>query len=342
MAALIRLRRIAALALACGSCACAGAAELVVYTAIETDQLKAYAESHRRFNPDIDLKFVRDSTGAITSRLLAEKARPKADVILGVAASSMELFKSEGMLAAYTPRGFEQLERRFSDLQDPPHWVGMDVYSALICYNPSASARDRKAPKPSRWSDLTRPEYKGLVVMPSPVSSGTAYLQVVSWLQNLGEAGAWKFMDGVHANVARYTHSGSRPCIEVAEAAAVIGISFDSRGNDLKKRGAELELVSPRDGVGWDIESAAIVSSTPRLEAARRFMDWAASREANEVYARNFVIVAHEKVKDGRLAYIPADLGRRLSANDFEYAARNRSRVLAEWTRRYGSKMQRQ
>jgi iron(III) transport system substrate-binding protein len=145
VAALIRVRRVAALALACAFSGCAGAAELVVYTALETDQLKAYAESHRRFNPDIDLKFVRDSTGAITSRLLAEKASPKADVILGVAASSMEVFKSEGMLAAYTPRGFDQLERRFSDLNEPPCWVGMDVYSALICYNPAASARGRIA-----------------------------------------------------------------------------------------------------------------------------------------------------------------------------------------------------
>jgi iron(III) transport system substrate-binding protein len=338
VAALSSVRWIAALALASGFCASAGAVELVVYTAIETDQLKAYAESHRRANPDIELRFVRDSTGAITSRLLSEKARPKADVILGVAASSMEVFKSEGMLVAYTPRGFGELERRFSDLHEPPHWVGMDIFSALICYNPKASPAARKAPKPTRWSDLGRPEYKGLIVMPSPVSSGTAYLQVVSWIQNLGEAKAWRFMDSLHANVARYTHSGSRPCLEVADGDAVIGISFDSRGNDLKVRGAEVELVSPRDGVGWDIEASAILKPDRKPEAARRFMDWVASREANEVYARHYVIVAHAKVKDGRLAFIPADLGKRLSATDFEYAARNRSRILAEWTRRYGAK----
>lgn len=316
--------------------------ELVVYTALETDHLKAYAESHRRANPDIDLKFVRDSNGAITSRLLAEKANPRADVILGVAASSMEVFKSEGMLVAYAPRGFGQLERRFSDLLEPPNWVGMDIFSALICYNPKASSPGRKAPKPTRWSDLARPEYEGLIAMPSPLSSGTAYLQVVSWLQNLGESRAWNFMDALHANVAHYTHSGSRPCIDAAQGQAVIGISFDSRGNDLKSRGADLELVSPRDGVGWDIEAAAILRPARKLAAAQRFMDWVASREANEVYARYYVIVAHPQVKDGRLPHIPADLGKRLSATDLEYAARNRSRILAEWTRRYGAKVQRQ
>src|SRR6266513_895467 len=77
--------------------------ELLVDTALETDQLKAYTESFVKQNPNIELKFVRDSTGVITAKLLAEKANPQADVILGVAASSMEIFRAEGMLAAYAP-----------------------------------------------------------------------------------------------------------------------------------------------------------------------------------------------------------------------------------------------
>src|SRR5262245_27999029 len=97
------LRRIAA-ALAAATLAAPAFAqktELLVYTALETDQLKAYTESFQKTNPDIDLKFVRDSTGVITAKILAEKANPQADVIMGVAASSMEIFKAEGMLAPY-------------------------------------------------------------------------------------------------------------------------------------------------------------------------------------------------------------------------------------------------
>ena len=328
--------RLGAIAFAAGLPAAAGGVELVVYTALETDHLKAYAESHRRANPDIDLKFIRDSNGAITARLLAEKAHPKADVILGVAASSMEIFKSEGLLAAYKPRGFEQIERRFSDVLEPPRWVGMNIWTNLICFNP-----ERDVPRPARWTDLTDPAYKGRISMPSPVSSGTAFMQVMAWLQNMGESRAWSFMDQLHANILQYTHSGSRPCQDAAEGDADIGISFDSRGNDLKQRGAGLELVFPLDGLGWDIESSAIMRSTAKPAAARRFMDWVASRQANEVYARHYVIVAHKQVKGG-LAHVPADLGKRLAGSDFEYAARSRSRVLAEWTRRYGGKVQRQ
>ena len=250
--------RLAAIAVAACIPVAAGAVELVIYTALETDQLKSYDESHRRANPDIDLRFVRDSNGAITARLLAEKGSPRADVILGVAASSMEIFKAEAMLLPYKPRGFEQLERRFSDPADPPQWVGMDIWTNLICYN-VGDGRASVTPKPTRWTDLARPEYKGKVSMPSAVSSGTAYMQVVSWLQGMGEEKAWAFMDQLHANIVQYTHSGSRPCFDAAEGKAVVGISFDSRGNELKQRGAPLELVFPADGLGWDIEASGIV-----------------------------------------------------------------------------------
>src|SRR5689334_8902585 len=81
--------------------AAAGAAaqktQLTVYTALETDQLKAYEAGFAKVQPNIEIKWVRDSTGVITAKLLAEKANPQADVIWGVAASSLALFDQQGM-----------------------------------------------------------------------------------------------------------------------------------------------------------------------------------------------------------------------------------------------------
>ena len=70
-----------------GLLALAGAAsaqktQLLVYTALETDQIKAYQEGFNKVNPDIEIKWVRDSTGVITAKLLAEKANPQADVVM--------------------------------------------------------------------------------------------------------------------------------------------------------------------------------------------------------------------------------------------------------------------
>ena len=310
--------------------------ELLVYTALETDQLKAYTESFQKTNPNIDLKFVRDSTGVITAKVLAEKANPQADVIMGVAASSMEIFKAEGMLAPYAPAGFNALNRKFSDSANPPSWVGMDVFAAVVCYNTVEGAK-KNIPKPETWADLIKPVYKGQVVMPNPASSGTGYFDVTAWLQTMGEAGGWKYMDALHENIAQYTHSGSKPCRQAGAGEFVVGISFDFRGNDVKAKGAPVELVFPKEGLGWDIEAAGIMKTTKKMDAAKKLMDWVATREANEAYAKNFAIVAHPAVKP-TLPHIPADLASRLIKNDFAFAAKNRDRILAEWQKRYAAK----
>lgn len=310
--------------------------ELLVYTALETDQLKAYTESFQKTNPNIDLKFVRDSTGVITARLLAEKANPQADLIFGVAASSMEIFRAEGMLAPYAPAGFDKLTRKFSAGGNPPAWVGQDVFAAVVCYN-TVEGKKKGIPKPETWADLTKPVYKGQITMPNPASSGTGFFDVTAWLQTMGEANGWKYMDALHENIAQYTHSGSKPCRQSGAGEFVVGISFDFRGNDVKQKGAPVELVFPKEGLGWDIEASGIVKTTKKMDAAKKLMDWVATKEANQAYAKNFAIVAHPEVKPA-LAHIPADLEKRLIKNDFAYAAKNRDKILTEWQKRYAAK----
>ena len=55
--------------------------ELTVYTAVEAEDLKRYAETFNVDHPDIKINWVRDSTGIVTAKLLAEKNNPQADVV---------------------------------------------------------------------------------------------------------------------------------------------------------------------------------------------------------------------------------------------------------------------
>jgi iron(III) transport system substrate-binding protein len=69
---------------------------LTVYTAIEADDLKEYAARFNEDHPDIEVKWIRDSTGIVTAKLLAEEANPQADVIWGLAATSLMVLEQEG------------------------------------------------------------------------------------------------------------------------------------------------------------------------------------------------------------------------------------------------------
>ncbi|KPF70218.1 phosphonate ABC transporter substrate-binding protein [beta proteobacterium AAP99] len=310
--------------------------ELLVYSALEADQIKAYKEAFEKENPSIELKFVRDSTGIITAKLLAEKANPQADVVWGLAATSLMLLDREGMLAAYAPANLGAIKPNMRDTRNPPTWVGMDVWSSAICFN-TVEAGKRNLPRPASWADLTKPEYKGLITMPHPASSGTGYLMVSAWLQMMGEPRGWAFMDALHQNMGVYTHSGSKPCRQAGAGEFPIGLSFEYRANKTKKDGAPIDIVLPTEGLGWDMEATGILKTTKKMDAARKLADFSASRAANQLYAGNFAVVAIPGIQE-RLEFVSADIEKQLIKNDFAWAAANRDRILTEWSKRYESK----
>ena len=310
--------------------------ELTVYTALEADQLKAYAESFEKAHPDVKIRWVRDSTGIVTAKLLAEKANPQADVVLGLAATSLMLLDNEKLLAPYAPKGLEKLKPSMRDRANPPRWVGLELWASAICFN-TVEAKKRNIPPPTSWADLTKPEYKGQIVMPNPASSGTGYLMVSAWQQLLGADKAWAYMDALDRNVAAYTHSGSKPCKQAAAGEFVVGLSFDYRANASKRDGAPIDVILPKEGLGWDMEAAGIVATTKKLDAAKKLLDWAVSPEANELYAKNFAVVAIPGIQH-KLEHVPGDVEGMLAKNDFAFAASQRERILGEWSRRYDAK----
>jgi iron(III) transport system substrate-binding protein len=212
----------------------------------------------------------------------------------------------------------------------------MDVWASALCFN-TVEAEKKKIPAPASWADLLKPEYKGQVVMPNPASSGTGYLMVSGWLQMMGEEAGWKFMDALNENIAAYTHSGSKPCKQAAAGEYVVGLSFEYRANKSKKDGAPIEAILPSEGLGWDMEAAAIMGTTKKLDAAKKLIDWAVTPEANKLYAENYAVVAIPGIQSP-LEFIKGDVEAQLAKNDFVWAAANRERILAEWTKRYDSK----
>lgn len=310
--------------------------QLTVYTALEADQIKAYKEAFEKYNSNVEINWVRDSTGVITAKLLAEKANPKADMVWGLAATSLLVLEAEGMLAPYAPKGLEAIPANFRDSKNPPAWVGMDVWAATVCFN-TVEAQKQGLPKPETWKDLAKPVYKGKIVMPHPASSGTGFLDVTAWLQMYGEAEGWKFMDALHENIAVYQHSGSAPCRSAGTGEFPIGIGFEFRANQVKASGAPIDLIFPKEGLGWDMEATAILKTTKNMDAAKVVADFAVTREANELYAKSYAVTALPGVAK-QLPNLPANFTSLLVKNDFSWAAKNRERILAEWTKRYNGK----
>jgi len=312
------------------------ATELTVYTAYENDDLSAYKKAFEADNPDIVINWVRDSTGVIAARLLAEKDNTRADVIWGLAVTNVDLLKKSGLLQAYAPKGLAAIAPKFRDSANPPYWFGNSGWLGAISYN-EIEGKKRGIPAPKTWTDLADPIYKDQIVMPNPASSGTGFIFVNAWLQSMGEQEAWKFMDKLNQNIAFYTHSGSSPAVMAARGERVVGLAIELRGARLKQEGAPIQLIFPAEALGWEMNAFAIMKGTPKLKAAQRLADWASSEKAMRIYGATRALVAVPGMA-AKIPFIPDDIGERIMKQDFAWASTNNQRILDEWEKRYGSK----
>ena len=309
---------------------------LTVYTSLQKELLASYEAAFAKAYPDIQIAWLREATGTLQARLLAEKDNPRADVIFGVPIMSLVALDQAGLVERYAHKGYESLKPHFRDPNKPPIWTGMDMYISVICFN-TVEAKKRNLPRPTKWTDLVNPVYRGQVTMPSPAATQTGYLNMLAWIKNMGEPAAWKFMDQLHENAAMYTNSSSTPCKLASTGEYAIGFSTDITAPLLKTKGAPIDIILPEDKSGWEIEGTAIVKGSKNAVAAKALADWSVTRGANEQYNKFMAIVAYPGLNSLPENY-PGNSEAMMSDFDVAWGIANRTRLVNEWTKRYSTK----
>ena len=322
-----------------GSAQKADSREITVYTALEDEQVSDYLAKFNETYPDITVNVVRESTGIITAKLIAEKDNPQADLVWGTAASSMMVLDDMGALEPYEPEGCDRILPQFKSDKEVPTWVGIDAWETAFVVNTEELKKLGMEPEEIKsYEDLLDPRLKGQIVMSNPNSSGTGFLTVSAILQLKGkdsEAG-WDYLDQLHENIAQYVHSGSKPAKMAASGECAVGISFGYAGISQRDKGAPVEVIFPEEGSGWDLEANALMKKEEINPAAYTFLDWAISDEAMDLYRVNYPIVTVENT--GTYEGYDSNPLDQLIDNDFSWAAENRENILNEWMEKYDSK----
>ena len=327
------------LALAAGVAlpAAAQKTELLVYTALETDQIKAYEDGFKKAYPNIDIKWVRDSTGIITAKILAEKANPQADVVMGLAASSLVLFDVDGMLLPYAPKNLAAIAPQYRDAKNPPAWFGMDVWGATVCFN-TVEAAKQGLPKP----EIVEGSHQaGLQGQDRDAESGVVGHRLLRRDRVAAAVGRDRRLE-IHGRAAREhraVHAFGQQALRPGRQRRVPDrhlVRIPRQHHQGEGRPDRPHLPEGRPGLGSrggrdheEHQEARCGEAVRRLDRRRR--------KRTSSIAANFAIVAIPGIAKP-LPNIPADYEKRLVKNDFAWAAKNREKILAEWTKRYDSK----
>lgn len=310
--------------------------KLTIYAAFEDEQVSEYILDFKELYPNIEVDIIIDSHGVISSKVISEKDNPQADIVWGLSAINMIDIESRNLLKPYKPKTIDSINKKFMDDNEVPYWIGLNTTETAFTVN-YQELEKLGLSSPNSYADLLKPEYKGLITMPNPASSGTGYFTVAAILQLMGEEKGWDYLGKLHENIGVYTHSGSKPSKLAGSGEYPIGISFGYRGVTQMTTGEPVKAIFPIEGSGWDLESIALIKKTTIKEESKLFMEWALSNEAMKLYAENALVTSIETdvpISDG----YPEKKIDQLIDNDLDWASKNRSNILKIWEEKYGSK----
>ena len=214
---------------------------LVLYGSPDRDWVAAVAA---KFEKDTGTKvqWIRASTNEMYARIEAEKANPQADVWFGAPNENHIMAKNKGLTQTYLSKNVSAVDKNFWDPQG--YWHAFYMNPLGVGVLPDELSK-RNLNVPSTWPDMQNPGYKGLIQMPSPQSSGTALVMIMTLVEIYGEDKAYNFMKSMNPNVQTYTQSGTGPAKSLAIGEAKIAIQFTPAFLQLMDEGYTVKVVFP-------------------------------------------------------------------------------------------------
>lgn len=268
--------------------AAAASGKLVLYTSQPNADAQQTVDAFTARHPEVEVAWVRDGTTKIMAKLRAEIAAgdPQPDVLLIADSVTMAGLKQEGRLLAYPEAPVEPFGPGLYDKDRT--WFSTKLITTGIVYNTAATM------KPESWADLLKPEAKGQIAMPSPLTSGAAMIHLETLTAD--PALGWDYYEGLAEQGALASGGNGGVFKAVAGGEKLYGVVIDFLPIREKAKGSPVEFVFPSEGVSAVTEPVAILKTARNPEAAKAFVDFLLSREGQELAAAQGYLPADPEV----------------------------------------------
>ncbi len=262
---------------------------LVVYSARAEHLIRPVFD---RFTEEtgIRVRYITDDAGPLLTRLAAEGANTRADLLMTVDAGNLWQGAETGVLR---PLQSDILEAAIpAHLRDAEgRWFGLSIRARTLVYN-----RDRLDPEQlSTYEDLADPKWRGRLCLRT---SKKVYNQslVATMIASLGEAEAEAIVRGWVDNLAMAPFANDTQVMEaVAAGQCDVGIVNTYYYGRLMRDRPQLPLAlfwpnqegegAAGRGVHLNVSGAGITRHAPQPEAAQRLLEWLAGPDAQQLFA---------------------------------------------------------
>ena len=297
--------------------------KVLVYTSSEDYVVEYLNQRLKEEFPDIDVTVEYMSTGNLAAKLKAEGTSTDCDIIAELEYGYLAQLDNAGILAdlsSYDRSKYVE-DTKASDNYMPEIRVGggVIVNTELL--------KEKGLAEPKSYEDLLKPEYKGLISMPNPKSSGTGYMFLKSLVNAMGEEAAFEYFDKLTPNILQYTSSGSGPVNSLVQKEAAIGLGMTSNAVVKINEGAPLKILFFDEGSPYTLYGQSVIKGKETNESVKKVYDFLVNKFIYETNEKFFPEKVFTDI-DNKLDNYPSDIKYAdMSSNTIE----EKERLLDKW-----------
>lgn len=296
---------------------------VVLYTSSDENEIQLIRERLTEALPQYNVVIEYLSSGNHAAKLKAEGALTECDISYDLEYGYMEMLDREGIyadLSAYDASIF------LEDLVQSPNYLPTMRYGSAVIVNTKVLA-DRGLPEPASYQDLLRPEYRNLISMPNPKSSGTGYMFYKSLVNAWGEAEALDYFDALAENILQFTSSGSAPVNSLVQEEVAIALGMTAHASLKITDGYPLKILFFPEGSPYAACGAAIIKGKETRQAVQDVFRFFYETLTEEICAAFYP----EQIYRGKTFTIPNYPANIPYADMSNNDATEKERLLAQW-----------
>jgi len=308
-------------------------------TAIEGSGTPEIAGDWAKFveeNLGVAVRWEAMSHGPTHAKIKAQAPHFSVDLVSNVGFPLMLEAKEKGWCVAYDSPTW----RGAGDIWVDPdnYWWNNGNWAFVLVGNKDLLA-EAGYKMPQSWDDLLDSKWKGKIIMPSPLTSGTAFMMLYTFMTlygfnvDKGEEGGWEYLLKLDKNIATYTSSGNAPSELVGRKEYMLGITSDEMVLPRIKLGYPLEWTVCDQGTGYGSAGAFILAGRDKVYTCQKIIDFMGTTE----YCKWWSETAGYVTKDP--AAVPALYGgmpKYIEGINQGWAMENKDRLCEEWIDKIG------
>lgn len=248
-----------------------GGDSIVICTSLEQYRSDSMQEQLNARFPQYNIIVMYMSTGKAAAKVYAEGAGTEIDMMVGLETGYMN--KISGNLADISGMSRVPYVDGLAPEDNGNLWVTWERQAGAIIVN--TEILDKYGLEaPTCYEDLLKPEYKGLVAMPDPKSSGTGYFFYKNWVNLWGEEAALEYVDALYGNLKQFTESGSGPIKLLKQGEVAIGLALTFQAVSEINEGQPFEIIYPPEGSPYSLTGTSIIEGHQDKEGVREVYDY--------------------------------------------------------------------